>query len=88
MFTVYTISDCSFCVKTKELLQKNNIEFEEVLLDRETFIERLNEYSFATGRRLRTAPQITKGDEYIGGFTDLSCYLVNKSDDFNTSDDF
>lgn len=92
MFTVYTVPDCLFCTKAKELLKNNEIDFEEVVLDRETFVQVLNEYSFADGRKLRTAPQITKNEEYneeyIGGFTELSCYLVNNSDNFNTSEDF
>ena len=62
--TVYTTDPCSFCVRTKELLRANGIEYEEVNLAKD-----------ADGRAalvqctgMLSFPQVVVGEEIIGGF--------------------
>ena len=58
-FTIYTLPDCPWCVKAKQLLTLFNFTYEEI-----------NEKSpdFAT------VPYIVKGETPIGGFTELAAY--------------
>ena len=84
-FVIYTVPNCVYCVKAKELLR--NKEYTEVLLDKNEFVEKVNKYTRGV-KQIKTAPQITFSDQLIGGYTELSHYLVNNSDSFNDSNDF
>ena len=64
---VYTTEPCSFCVRTKELLSKRGVEFEEISLaknadGRMALVERTGMMSF---------PQVTVGEEVIGGYKEV-----------------
>lgn len=64
---VYTTEPCSFCNRTKELLSKRGLEFEEVSLaknpdGRMALVERTGMMSF---------PQVTIGDEVVGGYKEV-----------------
>ena len=85
-FVIYTVPNCVYCVKAKELFKLNNIEYIEVLLEKNEFVKKVNE--FIQGENLKTAPQITVTGKLIGGYTDLTYYLDNNSNSFNNSDDF
>jgi glutaredoxin 3 len=64
---VYTTRWCGYCVRAKALLRSRGLPFEEVSLDDEpAFRETL--YDLTGGW---TVPQITIGDEVIGGYTEL-----------------
>jgi glutaredoxin 3 len=64
---VYTTRWCGYCVRAKALLRSRGLPFEEVSLDDEpAFREKL--YELTGGW---TVPQITIGDEVIGGYTEL-----------------
>jgi glutaredoxin 3 len=64
---MYTTRWCGYCVRAKALLRSRGLEFEEVLLDDDpAFREKL--YELTGGW---TVPQITIGDEVIGGYTEL-----------------
>lgn len=66
---VFSTGICPICEKTKHLLEKWNIPYENVRIDtdmagRREFTEKTN--------GARTVPQITIDGEWIGGFTELT----------------
>ena len=64
---IYTTRWCGYCVRAKALLRSRGLPFEEVSLDDEpAFREKLHELTGGW-----TVPQITIGDEVIGGYTEL-----------------
>jgi len=64
---MYTTHWCGYCVRAKALLRSRGLEFEEVSLDDDpAFREKL--YQLTGGW---TVPQITIGDEVIGGYSEL-----------------
>jgi len=64
---LYTTRWCGYCVRAKALLRSRGLPFEEVSLDDEpAFREKL--YELTGGW---TVPQITIGDEVIGGYSEL-----------------
>jgi glutaredoxin 3 len=64
---MYTTRWCGYCVRAKALLRSRGLPFEEVSLDDEpAFREKLFELTGGW-----TVPQITIGDEVIGGYTEL-----------------
>lgn len=71
-FTVYTKSNCRFCVMAKNLLQSKQLPYSEIHVD-ETNAERIrNEF----GSMIRTVPIVldAKGS-LIGGYTHLAQLL-------------
>jgi len=71
MFTVYTKSTCSYCVKAKQLLSSKSIEFLEKNIEtQELRLELLARYP-----EVKTVPQIYLGDVRIGGYDDLVKYF-------------
>jgi glutaredoxin 3 len=65
--TVYSTRWCGYCVRAKALLRSRGLEFEEVSLDDDPAF-RQTLYDLTGGW---TVPQITFGDEVIGGYTEL-----------------
>jgi glutaredoxin 3 len=64
---MYTTRWCGYCVRAKALLRSRGLVFEEVSLDDEPkFREKLFELTGGW-----TVPQITIGDEVIGGYSEL-----------------
>jgi glutaredoxin 3 len=64
---MYTTRWCGYCVRAKALLKSRGLPFEEISLDGEpAFREKLHELTGGW-----TVPQITIGDEVIGGYTEL-----------------
>jgi len=64
---MYTTRWCGYCFRAKALLRSRGLPFEEVSLDDEpAFREKLHELTGGW-----TVPQITIGDEVIGGYTEL-----------------
>jgi glutaredoxin 3 len=66
---VYSTGICPFCQKTKQLLQKWNIPYEEVRIDLDRNAQR--EFIQVTNGA-RTVPQIVIDGKCIGGFDDLT----------------
>ncbi len=62
---IYTFETCPYCIKAKQLLNDNNISFEEVVITR----DELGELSKETGQK--TVPQVFLNDTLIGGCDDL-----------------
>ncbi len=83
---VYSTGICPMCDKTKSLLTKWGIPYDEIRVDQGQIA--LREFSQVTNGA-RTVPQITIDGKWIGGFTELTelhmddelddlCQKVNK----------
>ena len=66
---IYSTGRCPFCEKTKKLLNKWGIPYEEVRVDQDHAV--LREMLRVTNGA-RTVPQIVIDDAWIGGFTELT----------------
>lgn len=66
---VYSTNTCPICVKTKELLDKWNLPFEQKIIDEDGVL--MAEFSRVTNGA-RTVPQIVIDNKHIGGFNDLT----------------
>ncbi len=66
---VFSTGTCPICEKTKHLLQKWGIDYEEVRVDLD--MEGRREFSEKTSGA-RTVPQITIDGVWIGGFSELT----------------
>ena len=67
--TIYSTGRCPICDKTKTLLTKWNIPYNEIKIDQsqDAFKEMLKKTDNA-----RTVPQILIKDKWIGGFSELT----------------
>lgn len=65
---LYSTTVCPFCIRAKMLLNKKNVTFEEINLDKNP--ERRDEMVKLAGGR-RTVPQIFINGQHIGGCDDL-----------------
>ena len=66
--TMYTSAYCTYCRRAKRLLERKQVDYEEVRLDedaekRKELVERLN---------WRTVPMIFVNEQFIGGYDELS----------------
>lgn len=66
---IYSTGVCPICEKTKVLLRKWNIPYDEVRIDLDRAV--LREFAEVT-RGARTVPQILVDGRCIGGFTELT----------------
>lgn len=72
---VYTKDGCTYCVKAKELLNQNNILFNEIKvgngcdIGRDEFISKYPS--------VKTLPYIKINDDVIGGYSDLVEWMNN-----------
>jgi len=67
--TVYSTASCSICERAKNMLQKWNIDYNEVAIDTNADAQR--EFAEVT-QGARTVPQIVIDGELIGGFSELT----------------
>lgn len=65
---IYTWTVCPYCVRAKTLLTNKGVPFREINIDGQD--DELQKLRAKTG--MRTIPQIFIGDEFIGGFSELS----------------
>lgn len=66
---IYSTGICPICQKTKVLLRKWNIPYDEVRIDLDRTV--LREFTEVT-QGARTVPQILIDNRCIGGFTELT----------------
>lgn len=66
---IYSTGTCPICDKTKTLLNKWSIDYEEARIDLDRNL--LQEFSRVTNGA-RTVPQITIDERWIGGFNELT----------------
>lgn len=64
---IYSAAHCPFCVRAKELLQRKNVHYSEISIDKDE--RKRDEMIERSGKR--TVPQIFINDQPIGGFDDL-----------------
>ena len=82
---VYSTAICPICDKTKSLLVKWGIKYDEVRVDLDQAA--LGEFSQVTNGA-RTVPQITIDGNWIGGFSELTeLHMDEKLDDLMLSGD-
>ncbi len=67
--TLFSTGICPICDKTKQLLQKWGIPYDEKRIDLNP--EARREFALKT-HGARTVPQITINGEWIGGFSELT----------------
>ncbi len=72
MYKIYGKQDCSACTSAKALLDSKGLEYEYLLLGEYFTLPELFELCPIAPR---TFPQIFKGDEYIGGNSELRASL-------------
>lgn len=65
--TLYTRQTCYYCVQAKRLLDKLDVQYVEIPVDRDQ--ARLQEMKERSG--LRTVPQIWIGETHVGGCDEL-----------------
>ncbi len=73
---VFSRDGCPFCSKAKSLLHENDIEFEELLLNRDYTDQTLRAVATQT-----TYPQVFINGRHIGGADDLEIWLNERSAD-------
>jgi glutaredoxin 3 len=79
--TIYTKTNCTYCVQAKRLLDSLNLAYDEKSLDDNVVKENLL-YRFP---HVKTAPQIVvNGTLLEGGYTGLKNYIDNHSLDEST----
>ena len=66
---VYTTPICSYCQATKRFLSQKGFAYREVDLGKEPA---LRQKLSAENEGYRTVPMIFIGEEFIGGYTDLT----------------
>jgi glutaredoxin 3 len=66
---IYSTGTCPICDKTKTLLNKWGIDYDEARIDLDRGL--LQEFSRVTNGA-RTVPQITLDERWIGGFNELT----------------
>lgn len=71
MFLVYTKDNCSYCDKTKTLLDTQKYNFQQVHNETEQIQEFKNKFNH------KTFPFIFHKDSFIGGYSDLLCYIYS-----------
>jgi len=68
--SVITKPGCPFCAKAKEMLAKNDMDYEEIVLGHDATLRSVRAI---TGKE--TVPQVFIDGEYIGGSEDLAAYF-------------
>jgi len=64
---VYTTNTYSYCIRTKALLNKNNISFSEINIEADPSLVK----EMINRSKQRTVPQIFIDDNLVGGYEDL-----------------
>ncbi len=73
---IYSKPNCQYCTKTKQLIKTLGFEYEEKMFGKD--FNTPEELYEATGKRVRTMPQIVIEDKHIGGYNELIEYFADK----------
>ena len=65
--TIYSTRICPYCVRAKNFFNKKNLEYTEIMIDRDP--NQMRVMMEKSGRQ--SVPQIFIGDYHVGGFDDL-----------------
>jgi len=71
MYEVYSVSNCPFCDKAKELVRETGEGFTEYAID----IQKELGKSIMERSMMNTVPIIYHKNVFIGGYNDLKMYL-------------
>lgn len=79
-YIVYGKENCSYCVKAKDLLTKNGVDFDYVDVSVQANRDELLSLAESIGVTVSTVPQIFQTDwesdtHYIGGYKELTNVL-------------
>lgn len=72
-FTIFGRSDCGYCVRAKQLLEKKELEMRWIDIQKEGISKQDLEKTI--GKPVETVPQIFHGKQHIGGYTELAEYV-------------
>jgi glutaredoxin len=90
--TVYTKSNCKWCDKVKEVLNKNSIPCRIINCDlylKNKKAEFLNFIAVIAKREYKTFPMVFNGLEFIGGHDDTILFIQNSDkNNINFNSDF
>ena len=75
MFEIYGTTNCTYCVKAKELLTVHNKEYKFIDVSEN---EGVTAAFFKKFPNVSQVPQITEDDNYIGGYNELRKWLIQK----------
>jgi len=76
-FTVFGRADCGFCIRAKQLLEKEALESRWVDIESEGISKA--DLEKTVGKPVETVPQIFHGQNHIGGYTELAEYVSTLS---------
>jgi len=79
-FTMFVSKGCPYCEKAMNLLLYNALDF--TMYNYESDSEKLLEAK--ARENWKTVPMIWKGEEFIGGFTDLERFIQDGSQEKKT----
>ena len=71
MYTIYGRPNCGWCVRAKDLLSSNNVEYKYI-----DIYEDSKSMAWIKEKGYKTVPQIFDDDEHIGGYNDLEIRLM------------
>jgi glutaredoxin len=79
-FTIYSKSNCSYCLKLKNLLQNQYLPFDEINCDEYLIEEETKEKFFSfiekkVGKSFKTFPIVFYDNKFVGGYTDAILYI-------------
>jgi glutaredoxin len=75
LFILYGIPNCSFCLKSKQLLDEMKLLYQYHEINVEKKSEFLDDMAPKTNNQ-RTFPLVFHQDEFVGGYTELEDYLA------------
>ena len=71
MYTIYSKSNCSFCMQAKQLLEMEQLQFEYLTLGTNYNLDEL----MTLAPNAKSFPQVFKDGVLVGGYSDLVEYL-------------
>ena len=73
---IYSKPNCPYCDKAKALLNKTQIEYQEIVIGIDITLEKLFEEFELNGQpQPKSAPQIILHGKYVGGYSELQQYF-------------
>ena len=75
--TIYTNVGCIWCVRTKELMARAEVEYTEIKWNSLTLDEQLK-LKDELGPKLQAFPAVIIDDEFVGGLVDVAKIFLKK----------
>jgi glutaredoxin len=78
IYRIYTIPNCKFCFKAKALCDDYGLEYDEIYIEKNEYIEKINKL-VKSNNYIKTAPIICdSNNDFIGGYNKFERYLFEK----------